>query len=90
MAQTMKEFANNFKIQFKQDQAVLSKMEKVQETNLSATKKQNQNLDALNKSALTSFWWKLVILLVGVIVFVFSLFFIWLTPSKIRHSNLIG
>ena len=87
MAKGMKELANNFKAQFKEDEKKMSQIGNVQDENQKKTEAERKKMNERLNSTFMGFWQKLFTLIIGMVVFVFMMWFIWLFPSKIKNSN---
>ena len=48
---------------------------------------QNAQEDKLQRSTFMSFWYKLILLIVGMATFVFMMWFIWFFPGKVSHKK---
>lgn len=85
MAKGMKELANNFKAQFKEDEKKMNQIESVQDENLKKTEAERKRMNDKINSSFMGFWQKLFTLIIGMVVFVFMMWFVWLFPSKIKN-----
>lgn len=56
MAKGMKELANNFKAQFKEDEKKMNQIESVQDENLKKTEAERKRMNDRIKSSFMGFW----------------------------------
>jgi hypothetical protein len=82
MAQSMKELANGFTQQFKSDKAMLSTISNQQDTSLTKTLSEVDELQKFRGSIVTGFFGRLFMLIFALGVFCFMLVFIRLFPSQ--------
>ena len=83
MAQGMKEFANAFKDQFKEDDKVINRIQESQDQNLGKTKAERDKIAAIQSRTFSSFFCRLFMLVLATGVLIGMMFFIWLFPNKI-------
>ncbi|CDW76887.1 UNKNOWN [Stylonychia lemnae] len=86
MAQGMKQFANSFKSQFQKDEVVLKKIADSQEQNLDKTEKERDEIAKLQAKVFSSFWQRILMLIIATLTFMGTGFFIWLFPNKIKYE----
>ena len=65
----------------------MSQIGNVQDENLKKTEAERKKMNERLNSTFMGFWQKLFTLIIGMVVFVFMMWFIWLFPSKIKNSN---
>jgi hypothetical protein len=78
----MKEFANNFKTQFSQDQKVLSQISQKQDTNIDKTKSEVDKIHKVESSLMPGLFQKVIMVGIALATFVFMFMFIRLFPNK--------
>ena len=85
MAKGMKMMAEGFKAQFKKDEQVMADIQQEQEENIRKTEIERKRISERIGFGFFNFWQKLFTLILGLVLFVFMIFFIWTFPSKIKH-----
>lgn len=85
MASGMKEFANQFKTQFKRDEHVLKQIADKQDVNMKKTTKERDEIAEVQKQAVSSFCERIIMLIIAIVVFGVLMAFIWLFPNKVKY-----
>ena len=85
MASGMKEFANQFKVQFRRDEQVLKQISDKQEVNMKKTTKERDEIALVQKQAVSSFCQRILMFIIATVVFGVMMSFVWLFPNKLKY-----
>eukprot|EP00347_Sterkiella_histriomuscorum_P010742 403375093 len=84
MASSMKQFALGFKQQFRQDEEVLNQIQNSQDKNLQQTEKEREEIVKMQSKTFSSFFQRIIMLVIATVTFFMIGSFIWLFPNKIQ------